>query len=168
MGEKPAKCYRYQDRPAYTRREYIKGAPDPRIRIFDMGNKGGKFEYAVHLVVLERGQIRDRALEAARVAAHNYLREHIGLDNYHLRIRVYPHHVLREHKLLGAAKAERLQKGMRLAFGKPVGRAARVRRFQEIITVYTNERYLDEAKEALRRAKYKVAMPCKIVVEKLS
>jgi len=56
---------------------------------------------------------------------------------------------------------------MRRAFGKPIGRAARVEPGQEIIVVQVNEDGLGAAKEALRRAGAKLPTPCRIVIEKL-
>jgi large subunit ribosomal protein L10e len=49
MGLRPAKIDRDVDKPAYTRREYIRGAPGPKITIFDMGNLSAEFEYEVSL-----------------------------------------------------------------------------------------------------------------------
>lgn len=49
-----------------------------------------------------------------------------GKDAFHLRTRVHPWHVLRINKMLSWAGADRLQTGMRGAFGKPCGKAARV------------------------------------------
>ena len=49
-----------------------------------------------------------------------------GKDNFHVRIRVHPYHVLRINKMLTCAGADRLQTGMRGAFGKPNGLLARV------------------------------------------
>ncbi|KAL8550046.1 hypothetical protein ACS0TY_008759 [Phlomoides rotata] len=40
---------------------------------------------------------------------------------FHLRVRVHPFHVLRINKMLSCAGADRLQTGMRGAFGKPKG-----------------------------------------------
>jgi len=49
-----------------------------------------------------------------------------GKDVFHLRVRVHPFHVLRMNKMLSCAGADRLQTGMRGAFGKPQGTCARV------------------------------------------
>ncbi len=49
-----------------------------------------------------------------------------GKDAFHLRVRVHPFHVLRINKMLSCAGADRLQTGMRGAFGKPTGMVARV------------------------------------------
>lgn len=43
-----------------------------------------------------------------------------------MRIRVHPFHVIRQKKMLTCAGADRLQTGMRHAFGKPAGTVARV------------------------------------------
>jgi large subunit ribosomal protein L10e len=75
-------------------------------------------------VVEERGQIRMQALEAARQMASKYLTKYVGDANYYMRLDSVPHHVLRENRMLAMAGADRLQEGMRLAFGSPAGRAA--------------------------------------------
>ena len=58
--------------------------------------------------------------------AHYCALQMSGKDNFHLRIRVHPYHVLRINKMLTCAGADRLQTGMRGAFGKPNGLLARV------------------------------------------
>ena len=45
--------------------------------------------------------------------------KHTAKDQFHIRIRVHPFHVLRINKMLSCAGADRLQTGMRGAFGKP-------------------------------------------------
>ena len=42
------------------------------------------------------------ALESARVTANRYIQTHAGRDGYHLKIRTYPHHVLRHNKIAQA------------------------------------------------------------------
>jgi hypothetical protein len=49
-----------------------------------------------------------------------------GKEAFHLRVRVHPFHVLRINKMLSCAGADRLQTGMRGAFGKPFATCARV------------------------------------------
>ena len=168
MPLRPGRCYRRFDTPPYTRLEYIKGAPHVQIPKFDLGNVKGNFTHIVKLITKERGQIRANALEAARVIAHKYLSKNVGEANYHMKLCVYPHHVLRENKMMGMAGADRLQDGMRLAFGTPIGRAARVYENQTVIYVRINGEHVDKAKEALRRAASKLPLPCRIVVESLA
>lgn len=173
MGtQKPARCFTKRraknfSGPPYTRKEYIHGAPPPKIQKFVMGNVHGDYDYVLELYVLERGQIRHNALEAARVMAHKYLSTTIGDQNYMLRIRVYPHHVLRENKMMAFAGADRLQEGMRQAFGKPVGVAARVFPGQAVVEVRVKKEHIEHAKEALRRAASKLPLPARIRVKPL-
>jgi len=76
---------------------------------------------------MEREQIGSEALEAARINANKFMVKNAGKEAFHIRIRVHPYHVVRINKMLSCAGADRLQQGMRGAFGKPVGLAARVR-----------------------------------------
>ena len=64
---------------------------------------------------------------ASRIAANKYLTKHVGKDNFHMRARVHPWHCLRINKMLSCAGADRLQTGMRGAFGKSYGKVARVK-----------------------------------------
>ncbi len=89
-----------------------------------------------------------------------------GPVNFHLKIRVYPCNVLRENKQATGAGADRVSDGMRSAFGKCIGTAARIAPGQKLITVSTTKSYFIVAKEALRRASMKLPTPCRIVVEK--
>mmetsp|Transcript_131079 Transcript_131079/g.318453 ORF Transcript_131079/g.318453 Transcript_131079/m.318453 type:complete len:120 (+) Transcript_131079:2-361(+) len=65
--------------------------------------------------------------------------------------------VLRINKTLSCAGADRLSTGMRGAFGKPYGTAARVGIGQVLISIRTKEEKIQIAAEALRRAKFKFA-----------
>jgi len=150
----------------YTRKKYIRGSPLPKITKFTMGNPSSSFEYQASLIAQKEVQVRHNALEAARMAANRLLSTKLG-DNYCLRILPYPHHILRENKMIFGAHADRLQDGMRGAFGKPIGSAARVKLNQSIITVDVNENGIETAKEALELGKAKMPMPCRIKIEKI-
>lgn len=165
MARKPAKMWKRLERP-YVRVEYIDGAPGSRIKMFDMGNLSADFPVAITLVAKEHVQIRDIALEAARVSANKYLSRMVGENNYKLKLRVYPHHILREHRMAVGAGADRISQGMRAAFGIPVGRAAQVKPGTKIMTIWTNPEYFEFAKEALRRASMKLPTSISIIVEK--
>jgi len=71
-------------------------------------------------------QVRDNALESARIAIKNYLQSKLKDSEYRVVFVKFPHHILREHKLANVAKADRFFQGMRLAFGKPIGRAVQL------------------------------------------
>lgn len=165
MARKPGCMYREVKGPAYTRREFMGGVPGSKITLFDMGNSQGAYPWLVKLIAKESCQIRHSALEASRVAANKSLMKGIGREDFHMKIRVYPHHVLREHKYATGAGADRVSSGMRLSFGKPVGSAARVWPGQVIMTVAVGPAHIVQAKESLRRASHKISTPCRIVVE---
>lgn len=167
MPLRPARCYKRLKRP-YTRLEYIHGAPYVQIPRFEMGATKAKdrerFDTVAILRVLESGQIRVNALEAARQMAYKYLSKVLTDQNFYLKIVKYPHHVIRENKMLAMAGADRLQEGMRLAFGVPTGRAVRVSEGDELMVVEVEGRNVAHAKEALNRARSKLPLPCKIEV----
>jgi large subunit ribosomal protein L10e len=118
------------------------------------------------LKVVEQCQIRHIALEAARISANRFLSKRIGQSGYHMKIKVYPHQVLRENKIATGAGADRISEGMRAAFGKAIGTAARVARDQEVIALETSQSHFNTAKQALKRAAVKLPSPCYIVVER--
>merc|ERR1712187_525554 len=72
-----------------------------------------------------------------------------GRESFHARIRCHPYHVLRINKMLSCAGADRLQTGMRGAYGKPQGLTARVDIGQILISIRTKPANLMHAKEAL-------------------
>lgn len=89
-----------------------------------------------------------------------------GKEGFHLRVRVHPFHVVRINKMLSCAGADRLQTGMRGAFGKPQGLVARVNIGQILLSVRTRDSNRAAAIEALRRSMYKFPGRQKIIVSK--
>lgn len=168
MGKKPARKYTKVTGHAYVRKTYMGGVPGSKIALFDMGNlsMGMDFPVALSLVAKEACQIRHNALEAARIFANRYLVKEVGRNNFYLKIRPYPHHVLRENKIASGAGADRVSSGMRHAFGKAVSSAARVKPGQRILSVGIEAQNFDDAKEALRRASYKLPTPCRFIIDK--
>ena len=161
-----AKNWRALERP-YTRADYIAGAPQPRIAKYTGGTYSDDYDYELLLVAKEDMQIRDVSLESARVSLTKYLDSTLGSSNYFMELKAHPHHVLRENKLIFGAHADRLQEGMRRAFGKPVGRAARVLRGSTVFRVLVRENGLQAAKEALDIASKKLPKNYQIVIRKL-
>lgn len=160
-----ARNYRKVKGQSYTRKKYIRGSPQPKITKFTMGDPTGSFEYQAFLIAKKEVQIRHNALEAARIATNRVLSEKLG-NNYLFRILPYPHEVLRENKMIFGAHADRLQDGMRNAFGKAIGIAARVKSNQPVLVVNVNESGLEVAREALKRGGAKLPTPCRIFIEK--
>ena len=160
MGRRPARCYRICNGKPFPKSRYNRGVPDPKIRSYDNGNVKANYDLlpiCVNLVSKEMEQISSEALEAARVASNKILLTKCKKEAYHLRIRKHPWHVIRINKMLSCAGADRLQTGMRGAFGKPEGKVARVNIDDILISVRCREdpNVVEIAKDALRRASMK-------------
>merc|ERR1719225_1364067 len=97
---------------------------------------------------------------------NKYMSKMCGKEGFHIRIRVHPFHVLRINKMLSCAGADRLQTGMRGAFGKPQGLVARGKIGQPLMSVRTYDKHKDSVIEALRRTKFKFPGRQKIYVSK--
>jgi len=169
MARRPARCYRYCKNKPYPKSRFNRGVPDPKIRIFDLGRKRAnvdEFPLCIHLVSNEYEQLSSEALEAARICANKYMVKTAGKESFHLRVRAHPYHVVRINKMLSCAGADRLQTGMRGAFGKPNGTVARINIGQIILSLRTKDSLRPNALEALRRSQYKFPGRQKIIVSK--
>src|SRR5881397_485879 len=138
--------------------------PQNRIGQWDIGDLRTKFPVKLHLIAEEQCQIRHIALEAARISANRYIAKKAG-NSYHLKLRLFPHNVLRENKIATGAGADRISEGMRAAFGGAVGLAARVHPGTKILTIETTPEHVAEAKIALRKAGVKLPTPWRIMIE---
>jgi large subunit ribosomal protein L10e len=169
MGRRPARCYRVCKNKPYPKSRFCRGVPDAKIRIYDLGKKKAhvdEYPLTIHLISNEIAQISSEALEAARICANKYITKQCGKESFHMRVRVHPFHVLRINKMLSCAGADRLQQGMRGAWGKPYGLAARVTIGQILFSIRTKDANKAVVIEALRRSKYKIAGRQKIIVSR--
>uniref|UniRef100_A0AC34G4G7 Ribosomal protein L10e/L16 domain-containing protein n=1 Tax=Panagrolaimus sp. ES5 TaxID=591445 RepID=A0AC34G4G7_9BILA len=158
MGRRPARCYRYIKNKPYPKSRFCRGVPDPKIRIYDLGRKRAtvdEFPTCVHMISNEREQVSSEALEASRICANKYMVKNCGKDGFHMRVRKHPYHVVRINKMLSCAGADRLQTGMRGAYGKPQGLVARVGLNDILMSIRVRDQHEAHALEAFRRAKFK-------------
>ncbi len=137
------------------RKSYVKGAPRPKIRQYDMG-VDKRFESEVTLVCLEDTNVRDNAVEAARQTTVKFLEKNL-LGGFFFKILKYPHLVIREHASLGVAGADRISKGMKLAFGKPKGRMVFVKKGEALLRVNCYNNGLPFAVKGLKKARLKLS-----------
>ena len=160
-------AYRKLERP-YTRtskfkaKSYIRMTPHVKVVRFDTGDVNKIFKYTLNLLSKSDLQIRDNALESARQTSNKLLETYLGLNGFHLKVKVYPYQVLREHALASGAGADRFSSGMAHSFGKPAGLAARVKKGQAIFQVSVDKQNLGVAKQALERASKKLPCSCTI------
>ena len=141
----------YTRKSKYKRKGYIKAIPTSKIIKYDMGDLSKKFPYRVDLVSKIPIQIRHNALESCRQIINRHLTRLIGSDFY-LKLRVYPHHVLRENRMLTGAGADRMQTGMQKAFGTPIGIATQLKKNQKLFSVKVEKESINKAKTALKKA----------------
>lgn len=162
-------AYRRLERP-YTRvskfkaKSYIRMMPNPKVVRFDTGDPNKNFNYTLNLLSKSDLQIRDNALESARQTSNRLLESYLGISGYHMKVKVYPYHVLREHALAAGAGADRFSSGMAHSFGKPIGIAARVKKGQTLFQVRVDKQNLQIARQALERASKKLPCSCTIQV----
>jgi len=101
-------------------------------------------------------------LESAKQSSNKILEATLGLAGYHLKLKPYPHHVLRENPLASGAGADRFSTGMQKAFGKPLGNAAQVKKGSTIFQISVDKNNIPLAKQALERASKKLPCSCTI------
>merc|ERR1711924_481513 len=83
MGRRPARCYRQIKNKPYPKSRDCRGVPDPKIRIFDVGQKkyhADVFPACVHLVSWEKENVSSEAMEAARIACNKYMVKTAGKE----------------------------------------------------------------------------------------
>lgn len=142
---------------AYTSKKYAPGAPNPKVARFTTGKSRPDYDIKLELVSDGRVQIRSNALEAARVAASKKVAP-LTEEQFCLKVVTYPFSILRENKMIATAGADRLQEGMRKAFGKPIGVAARVNHGSVILELSVMKENLEMAKKAMWAAGTKLPM----------
>ncbi len=169
MALRKASAYSKKPVVPYTRtskqkgKAYIKTVPPQSIVKFTMGSeklyREGKFPHELTIVAAEHAQIRHNALEACR----QYLNKRLDVDlagQYFFRVIPFPHHIQRENKMLTGAGADRMQSGMQLSFGKPMGKAAIVKKDSRIFFfAVPNEKAVAIARDAFSKVRPK--LPCK-------
>lgn len=165
--------YRNLERP-YTRKSrfrslnYVRASPPTRIVKFDLGNTKKTFEYELSLLSDCDLQIRDNSLEAARKMLNRKLEKTFTRVGFHLQVAKYPHHFLRENALASGAGADRLSTGMKLSFGKVIGRAAQVRKNETIFRLFVDEANVDLSRKILLKAKTKMPRGAKVAIRKIA
>lgn len=168
MGKKPSKCFRRIKSQSYSRLEYISRVPDLVEGLAGklvMGDTAIRYPAKLTLIAQKDGQLSDKSLLMLRILVNKDMKLLETKDangvkaNYRMEIKAHPHEIVRAHGLVGIAKAERLQKGMRLGFGVPCGRFARVHKGGSVIEITTNDEpiALGLARRALEHGMRKLA-----------
>ncbi|MFB6246065.1 MAG: 50S ribosomal protein L16, partial [Candidatus Pacearchaeota archaeon] len=103
-------------------------------------------------------QARHNALESCRQHLNKELQKELS-DQYHFKVIPFPHHIQRENKMLTGAGADRMQTGMREAYGKPSGSAALLNEGSEIFFIAVGSKKAENyARNLLKQIRPK--LPC--------
>ena len=148
----------------FSKKNYVRGGyPHSKITKFDMGTPQKEYDKVIKLNTCRSMNIRHNSIEAARMTSNRLLEKSLGKD-YHLRVKIYPFHILRENPLASGAGADRMSKGMQKSYGKAISSAARVREGQTLLELRINKAHLKLARDALERGASKFPCPCKIAI----
>lgn len=170
MGIRPGRSIRDPDKVAWTRfsrskprKSFIKSMPHADLHQFRMGVMKPDYDLIVALRCTDGVILRDNAIESARQTSNKYLEKTLA-GAYYFMVMVYPHHIIRENKMIAGAGADRLQKGMRQAFGRPTDRAARINVGTDLFTIQSYKGNVDHLKKSLGKATKKLSGRYRIVV----
>lgn len=173
MAMRKASCYSKMKSVPYTRKSkkqklsYIKSVPYTKVTKFRMGDlakyKEEKFKTVMTIKTKEYVQMRDTALEAARQYLNRFLTQQMKKEFY-FELKPYPHHVIRENKMLTGAGADRMSTGMALSFGRTTGRAALIKENSILFIIAFNGKENEQVVRKLLKA-VKSRLPCKILIE---
>ncbi|MCW6160191.1 MAG: 50S ribosomal protein L16 [Candidatus Micrarchaeales archaeon] len=145
------------------RKNFIRALPHTSIQVFNSGVDKTEYELKAYLAPEQPIQLRSNALEAARLVALRQLTESIP-ESFYLKLLVYPHNVIREHKMASGAGADRVSRGMSQAWGRPVSVAARIRKTQPVLLIKTAKANRNIAVDALKRAAKKLSGKYRVIV----
>jgi len=142
----------YTRKSKYRKKAFIRSIPTNKVVKFEMGDLNTVFPCQILLRSKQDVQLRHNCLESARKTALKLLENELGKVNFKLKVRVYPHQILRENALASGAGADRMSTGMKMAFGKAVGITARVFKNKAVMEVNINEEHKEIGVNCLKRA----------------
>ncbi|MCL5101852.1 MAG: 50S ribosomal protein L16 [Candidatus Marsarchaeota archaeon] len=168
---RPARTFRYIFSQAWARysqkkprKNYIRAKPHTSLLVFNMGVDKPDFDTVFTLKTKQAIQLRSNSIESARQMINKHL-ELTAPGDFYFKVLVYPHMIIREHRMATGAGADRISQGMSHAFGKPVSVAARLREGQPLFMVKTKAKNAQHVRESFRRASSKLSGLYKVDVE---
>lgn len=145
-------------------RSRTKGLGAPKITTFNQGNfklyHGQNYKLKIVLKSNSTLLLTEHSLESFRMTITRALNATFSKGNWYLLICVRPHVLLREHKKPTSGPVDRISSGMRLAYGAPFARAAKITVNQPLLHLYLiNSSLTDIAnvKRVLRKGLPKIA-----------
>lgn len=166
-------AYRRLERPytrksKYREKSFIRGNPQSRVVRWNMGDSKKAYDYVLSLHTTVDLQIRDRAIESSRLVVNRHCEKKIGPNQFYFRIKIYPHHHLRENALASGAGADRLSTGMKFSFGKVIDIAAQCKAGKELFELRVTKDKLETAKKILQLAASKLPCTTKVTIKPIT
>jgi len=161
----------YTRKSSKRKKSYIKAVPQNKIVKFNMGKGKAedmkKYKFIIQLLSEEKVQVRDNALESCRMLINKSMEREVP-GTFCFRVKVFPHHILRENKTAAGAGADRLSSGMKHSFGITAGRAAIVNPGKDLFEILCiTEKGVQAAKRAMKKVKPKIPCKSKIIFSKI-
>ena len=116
------------------------------------------FPLRLAMISRDEAQVRTNSIEAARIAVLRRLEAKLPKNGFYYRIKMVPHHVIRENPLAAGAGADRLSTGMKHSFGKTIGTASQVKKGAVVMEVYLPEGMENFGREAFRVGSSKLTL----------
>lgn len=175
MGLRKANAYSKRKVTPYTRvskkmkKNFVKTVPQQKIVKFTMGKENllniGKLPYQLSVISAEPVQLRHNAMEACRQYINKKLDTEL-VGQYLFKIIPYPHHIQRENKMLTGAGSDRMQTGMQLSYGKPMGKAAILKRGSKMFFIaLPTEKSVVYTRKILRQIRSKLPGKIRVLYE---
>jgi large subunit ribosomal protein L10e len=152
----------------YRKKAFVKARPGKKVIKFDMGDlKGGLEQFPIKLEMISKEftMVRTNAIESSRIVALKRLESKLGRQGFYFRIKMVPHHAIRENPLAAGAGADRLSTGMKHAFGKIIAMAARVQPNSTVMELYVQKEHEDIARDALKASLKKLPLRATILTK---
>lgn len=177
MGLRKANAYSKRKVTPYTRvskrmkKSFVKSVPQQKIVKFTMGKENllniGKLPHRLTMISTEPVQLRHNAMEACRQYINKKLENEL-VGQYLFKIIPFPHHIQRENRMLTQAGADRMQTGMQLSYGKPMGKAAILKNGTKIFFIaLPNEKAVIFTRKVLKQIKSKLPNKTRVLYEKV-
>ena len=176
MGLRKANAYSKRQVTPYTRvskrmkKSFVKTVPEQKIVKFTMGKEHlfniGKLPHQLTMISTEPVQLRHNAMEACRQYINKKLDNEL-VGQYLFKIIPFPHHIQRENKMLTGAGSDRMQTGMQLSYGKPIGKAAILKNGSKIFFIaLPNEKAVIFTRKVLKQIKSKLPNKTRVLYKK--
>jgi len=144
----------------------LKGVPNSKLSKFSGGSILVKNSpYFLRVISASAGIWTDGSMEQIRKTLLKKIKT-CGITGGYFVIRVAPHELIRHHKMATSGKVDRISQGMRLAYGVPIARYARISPGINVINFHVKEKKdMEIAKKVLVHLKHHLPFTIKVNID---